>query len=143
MKKTLFFLLVIVFVNSFSQQRCGTTERCQLLSENNKEFAIAQKKVNAETKKWIENNSNYSSKSIITIPVVVHVVWKNSVQNISDAQILSQIDVLNKDINTRIEDIIKDIEGIKADVKINSKATEYLDSRIEELKISMSNPLLN
>ena len=97
LKKILFFILVIISVNIFSQQRCGTNERCQMLSENNKEFAIAKQKANAETKKWIENNSNYSSKIIITIPVVIHVVWKNSVQNISDAQILSQIDVLNKD----------------------------------------------
>ena len=33
----------------------------------------------------------------IIIPVVVHVLWNSSAQNISDAQILSQIDVLNKD----------------------------------------------
>jgi len=64
-------------------------------------------------------------------------------QKVDLTDVNNKIDVLNKDINTRIEDIIKDIEGIKADIKINSKATEYLDSRIEELKISMSNPLLN
>jgi hypothetical protein len=33
----------------------------------------------------------------IIIPVVVHVLWNSHAQNISDAQILSQIDVLNKD----------------------------------------------
>tara|TARA_R110000824_G_scaffold130054_6_gene291725 strand:+ start:175 stop:591 length:417 start_codon:yes stop_codon:yes gene_type:complete len=46
------------------------------------------------------------------------------------------------DINIKIENIIKDIEGIKADIKINSKAIEYLDLKIEEFKISTSNPLL-
>lgn len=35
----------------------------------------------------------------IIIPVVVHIVWNNSAQNISDAQVLSQLDVLNKDFN--------------------------------------------
>ena len=34
---------------------------------------------------------------IITIPVVVHIVYNGSGQNISDAQVQSQIDVLNKD----------------------------------------------
>ena len=38
-----------------------------------------------------------SVPDIITIPVVVHVLYNNAQQNISDAQILSQIDVLNKD----------------------------------------------
>jgi len=35
--------------------------------------------------------------AVITIPVVVHVLYNNSAQNISDAQILSQLDVLNAD----------------------------------------------
>jgi hypothetical protein len=34
---------------------------------------------------------------VITIPVVVHVLWNSPEQNISDAQILSQIEVLNED----------------------------------------------
>ena len=54
MKKILLSLLVILSINSFSQQRCGTTERTHQLSENNKDFAIAKQKVNNETKKWIE-----------------------------------------------------------------------------------------
>jgi hypothetical protein len=33
----------------------------------------------------------------IIIPVVVHVLWNSKAQNISDAQVLSQIEVLNKD----------------------------------------------
>ena len=49
-----------------------------------------------QTKEWINNNSK-SSNSIITIPVVVHVVWNTNAENISDAQIFSQIDVLNAD----------------------------------------------
>src|SRR6267142_941759 len=31
------------------------------------------------------------------IPVVVHVVWNTAAQNIADAQVQSQIDVLNRD----------------------------------------------
>jgi len=37
------------------------------------------------------------SGSVITIPVVVHVVYKTAAQNISYAQIQSQLDVLNED----------------------------------------------
>jgi len=33
----------------------------------------------------------------IIVPVVVHVLWNTNTQNISDVQILSQIDVLNED----------------------------------------------
>lgn len=38
-----------------------------------------------------------SVPEVITIPVVVHVLYNNAQQNISDAQIFSQLDVLNRD----------------------------------------------
>ena len=44
-----------------------------------------------------KNKKDNLTKSIITIPVVVHVVYNTSAENISDAQIFSQIDVLNAD----------------------------------------------
>jgi hypothetical protein len=40
-------------------------------------------------------------RAIARIPVVVHVVWQNEFQNISDAQIQSQIDALNRDFRKR------------------------------------------
>ena len=45
-------------------------------------------------------------------------------------------------INQKIEDVIKAIEGVKADVKINDAAIKFLDAKIEELKASLENPLL-
>lgn len=35
--------------------------------------------------------------SVITIPVIVHVIYNTAAENVSDAQIVSQIDVLNRD----------------------------------------------
>ena len=45
-------------------------------------------------------------------------------------------------INQKIEDVIKAIEAVKADVKINDAAIKFLDAKIEELKASLENPLL-
>ena len=97
MKKLFTTILILSSIYGFSQQRCGTSIRTNHLLENDEDFAIAKLKVNKQTTKWIENNPNFSVKTIITIPIVVHVVWKNPQQNITDAQIFSQIDVLNKD----------------------------------------------
>jgi hypothetical protein len=44
---------------------------------------------------WISTHSNDNPKQIITIPVVVHIVYANTPQNISDTRVLEQIDVLN------------------------------------------------
>ena len=47
--------------------------------------------------KIAEMQTNRIDGNIITIPVVIHVLYRNSTENISVAQIQSQIDVLNED----------------------------------------------
>lgn len=47
------------------------------------------------------------NQEVITIPVVVHVLYNTADQNISDAQIQSQIDVLNKDFSASNADLNK------------------------------------
>ena len=60
---------------------------------------LFQKMQNQELQiqQWILNNSSKENTSIITIPVVVHIVYYNNTENISDNQIFSQIDILNED----------------------------------------------
>jgi len=55
----------------------------------------------AEMEKFVEKFAKEHGKRdgerlVITIPVVVHVVWNTPAQNISDDQILSQIDVMTR-----------------------------------------------
>ena len=45
-----------------------------------------------------------AANEVITIPVVIHVLYNNAVQNISDAQIMSQLVSLNKDFANLNED---------------------------------------
>jgi uncharacterized coiled-coil protein SlyX len=56
------------------------------------------------------------------------------------AQLEDKEYVVNQEVD--LTDINKEIERLKADIKINSKALEYLDSKFEELKVSTNNPLL-
>jgi hypothetical protein len=48
-----------------------------------------------------------------TIPVCVHVLWHLPEENISDAQIFSQIDALNKDFSATNEDIVNVPDAFK------------------------------
>ena len=69
-----------------------------------------------------DNPGNPSSQSSITIPVVVHVLWNTLEQNISDAQVQSQIDVLNEDFSARNRDYNNYDAGygsVKGDMEIN------------------------
>ena len=60
------------------------------------------------TKKWIDKeDAAKSGQAVVKIPVVVHVVWRTADQNISDEQIKSQIDILNKDFRKLNSDVNK------------------------------------
>lgn len=62
-----------------------------------------------------------SARGEIIIPVVFHVVYNTPQENISDAQIASQIDVLNEDFNLRNHDnrlVPTYFKDLKADVGI-------------------------
>ena len=48
--------------------------------------------------------------------------------------------VVNETVD--LSGIIKELESIKGDVKINDAAIKFIDAKIEELKASLDNPLL-
>lgn len=51
---------------------------------------------------WVSNKT----AAVVTIPVVVHVLYNQSVENVSNAQIQSQIDVLNEDFRKMNADTV-------------------------------------
>jgi hypothetical protein len=73
------------------------------------------------TKKLAEQPNSSQERTVVTIPVVVHVVFSTNNENISDAQINSQIDVLNTDfrkMNANAANIPADFASLAADVEI-------------------------
>ena len=107
---SMWVMLTLFFVtNLFSQDRnCGTMD---VLDRQVKENPFIQKnmeEIERQTEEYLRKHPNGSGqRAVITIPVVVHVVWNSSVpaQNISDAQIQSQIDVLNNDFSAANTDL--------------------------------------
>ena len=75
------------------------------------------------TNRFLKEHANEKATGIVyTIPVVVHVVYKSTTQNISDAQIQSQIDVLNNDFRLLNPDHTGTpalFAGLKSDAEIN------------------------
>lgn len=61
-----------------------------------------QEKLRAEWK----TKYNNSTHAVVTVPVVVHVVWNTAQQNVSDSQIVSQINVLNLDFRRMNSDAV-------------------------------------
>lgn len=98
-------------------------------------LAIRMNEIEAFTQKRIlKPSSNFRLvNGKIVIPVVVNVLYRTTSENISDAQIQSQINVLNKDFtatNPDFANVPAEWSGVKASigitfelVKINRKAT--------------------
>lgn len=80
----------------YGQERgCATYEKLEQFYRKNPEAKLIEKDLdNFLTRK---QKGSFAKENVVTIPVVVHVLYKNSEQNISDAQIQSQLSVLNAD----------------------------------------------
>ena len=59
-------------------------------------MASIEKQTNAFVKR-MKNNSQERSQMVVTIPVVFHVLYNTDAENISEAQVLSQLQVMNDD----------------------------------------------
>jgi len=122
MKKIILIVLAISSLNVFSQRTCGATEKMNELKANNPSFAIHHQ----ETMDYLQNpttaQANKSPNVVVTIPVVFHVLYKSSIQNISDAQINSQLTILNNDfrkLNSDFSTVVPAaFQGLGADVEI-------------------------
>ena len=118
-------LLLVLFIYSISVsaqvRNCGTMEHLEFLQSQDPTLEERMLKNENNLQHWIANNPESASSSIITIPVVVHVVYYNSTENISTAQIQSQIDILNEDfrrLNTDASNTPLAFQSVAADTEI-------------------------
>jgi hypothetical protein len=96
MKKALLVLAILFPFFAVAQRNCGTMEHYERAIQENPSYELNQQEIENFTNEFLSHN-NGQDRAIVTIPVVVHVVYNTTAENISDAQILTQIDVLNKD----------------------------------------------
>ena len=81
-----------------SRRQCGATAAYYLDVEKYPEFREGQRRLeDATARRMAFGTAATRAEGPITIPVVVHVVHNKRSENISKAQINSQISVLNKD----------------------------------------------
>ncbi len=103
-------------------QRCGTMDVHRRLAARDPEYRRRRRQIEIETRQFIARFAAEGLRtSVVRIPVVVHVVWNNVEQNISDAQIRSQIESLNKDFrrtNSDAANVPAYFAGVSADSRI-------------------------
>jgi hypothetical protein len=118
----LFFCNVTFAVDA--QRLCGTVEYTQQMIKANPSLQNSYNKIQQQVlnRPASSTANDTSSNQIITIPVVIHLLYNTPDQNISDAQILSQITVLNQDYRRQNADtsLTPDVfKAVAGDAKIN------------------------
>lgn len=107
--KTMKLLLVaggiLCAIPTFSQRNCGTSHHHEQQLLQNPDLYNKREQIEQFTQQIISSGAINQQKSLINIPVVIHVVYNTTTQNISTAQIQSQIDILNKDFRKLNSDV--------------------------------------
>lgn len=97
-------------------KKCGTMHHLEKSLQVDPSLKSKMERSEVARQKWItENNSLRAPRAIITIPVVVHVLYNSAAQNIADAQIISQIEVLNKDFRMSNTDALTNSHAFFSD----------------------------
>jgi hypothetical protein len=117
--------------SAVTQRSCASQEVLEAQLKADPTLALRMNEIEAFTQKSILSGRLVNGK--IEIPVIVNVLYKTAAENISDAQIQSQIDVLNQDFNATNSDfnsVPSLFSGVAANVgitfvleKINRKST--------------------
>lgn len=107
-----------------SIKRCNTMEVLEKHLAKNPELRSRIEAIEKQCEAFIELRKSGKMQDLdtITIPTVVHVIYSNENENISDAQIQSQIEVLNQDFtksNTDIDQVPEEFLNLSANTMIH------------------------
>jgi pregnancy-associated plasma protein-A len=103
-------------------RRCVTMDQHWRLVRKDPEYRDRSRRVERDIQDWVARYAADGLRTgLIRIPVVVHVVFNTTAENISDAQIQSQFDVLNQDFRRLNADAAQTpgaFAGVAADARL-------------------------
>ncbi|MBL0027018.1 MAG: T9SS type A sorting domain-containing protein [Saprospiraceae bacterium] len=105
-RKFCVFLFATLAISIFSigqKRECFTDTYLETEIKSNPDRLVKLNEIEKHTRDF-QNSVSNRGVSIINIPVVVHVVYKDVNTNLSDTQIKSQINVLNEDFRRKNKD---------------------------------------
>ena len=123
--KMFFMSLCVLGVLTMQAQdvrTCWTNDYLEANLQEDPATAERMAAIEKHTAKYIDKlDDSQKAAAVITIPTVVHVIYNTSAQNISDAQIQSQMQVLNDDFRRQNADASNTpsaFAGVAADTEI-------------------------
>ena len=125
MRSILLGLLLFFAIELNAQRECATPQYIQALSNSNTQTASSIKAAENFAQRMGTPGSGaanrLSSDYIVKIPVVIHIIYNDASQNVSEGQVKTQIDALNRDFRRLNDDSINTpspFKSLAADVQI-------------------------
>jgi hypothetical protein len=131
MRNLSFLLLLIFLLSNLSpaagqsvEEPCGTMDYLDMQRAADPSIDQRMREIEEFTAEFIRNHQESGSRSgapIVTIPVVFHVVYNTPQENISEAQLLSQLRILNEDFRRLNPDTANTpaiFQSVAADIEI-------------------------
>lgn len=128
MIKKLLMICLVLSALSFStkaqERNCHTMDVYEQQLQKDPSLQLKMEGIEKRTQQFINSSAQARSMAVngvITIPVVVHVIYSNSNENISAAQIQSQIDVLNEDyrrLNSDANQVPTEFASVASDIEV-------------------------
>lgn len=99
--------------------KCGLPGRLQEMYGQEPSLQTELQQLFLNNKKVVKEGNK--STTVYTIPIVFHIVHEYGAENISDAQVYDQMEILNEDfrkLNTDISDVVTPFDTLTADARI-------------------------
>lgn len=102
-------LMAMPFLGSAQEKHCGTAERLRELYAKDPQLERDQEAFLKNCTRKVTGTTRDGSDTTyidLTIPIVFHIVHEYGSENITDAQVISQVDILNRDYHRLNADTI-------------------------------------
>ena len=118
MRTFAFIIFIILSARATGQRSCSSFEYLQASKKDpvvaSRMAAIEQALSMPAALPLSISGRTAAEVKVIRIPVVIHIVYQNATQNISEEQVLSQLDALNRDFRRKNADTANTPEGFKS-----------------------------
>jgi hypothetical protein len=132
MRTILFVIAICIATLNYAQPRCASSEYLDVQKKTDPFLNGRMQSIEQSTKltahitsissiNSIAGNQLDNVSTVIKIPVVVHILYNRTDENISDEQVKTQIDALNRDYRRKNSDTVNTparFKSIAADVQI-------------------------
>jgi hypothetical protein len=95
----LFLICSSMYAQTAKRPTCATMEHLAYLKQQDPQLEMEMMQYNAQLQEWIAANQERLSRNreVVIIPIVFHILYNTPAENLTDAQVKSQLDAMNAD----------------------------------------------